>query len=510
MKVATADERLGIDRPFPKKPILKHRTLSEMLTIPMPSSPILEAVRSGDDDDDDFDPISGRERPILMQTKSDTNIFHTRTAGARKRSPPRQPRSGKSTPGGRHSDGGHSTPPDANHNGKRHISFNTFVEQVIAIDEAEHYRRQQESDSDEDMLEMKSNSSRSSRPSLSSSTSAEHVTIAKIAPTMLKANGAYGMNMPSMVYAPPPEYQSPPLVEPPSSNQMDFPSPTTTTTDTSRNRWQGEDDDDEYGSVGFDYFGGPHLAGDDQQYVQPTHVGTSYAPGAPTVNVNAPPSQPKWRSGQMPPSGSEPSSISSSSSNSLNNNNVTSSPVPSRGILKVRPPGTTPPEPSSPPTYFNYNPSAATGIGGMRGSLDYPAVIPGGGAGGGGGGGGGGSSGVAVATSSEEIRGRSASRDRGSSAFDRSSSRLASGSSSTSSVSPGATCASPVDPTARRSSAPGVGLSTSPPFQLPSPTIQQGVQVPPTVAQNMDVDENEPYAPERSDTPTPHSSPQVS
>ena len=83
------------------------------------------------------------------------------------------------------------------------LGFNTFVEQCIAVDDPEDARGASSDEDDEDddsssdgVLEIKSassissRSSRSSRPSLSrhSSASSDHVTIAKIAPTMLKTS----------------------------------------------------------------------------------------------------------------------------------------------------------------------------------------------------------------------------------------------------------------------------------------------------------------------------------
>ena len=478
LKISSTVDRLGIDRPEgTKKTILKHRTLSEMLTIPMPSSPILESYGIGRDDD--VDPMEeDGERPILLQTKSDTNIFRTRNGPTRKKSPPRGPISGKVTPSG------DITQEILSTSGKRHISFNTFVEQCVAVEAGQ--LREIQDQSDDDMLEMRSmtsNSSRSSRASMSrqsSSSSGEHLTIAKIAPTMLKTNGTFvSSSQPIMIYAPPPEYASPPLVGGNLPPQFDFPSPTQ-----QRSQWSSEEDD-EYGSIGFDYFGGPDLGGGDvsrssQPPVQ-THVGSVY--GRPPV-VSQPPPQPKWRQPSVTAE-PEPVSTSSSSSSSINNNIVSSS-QPTRSILKVRQPGTTPPEPSSPPpSYFNYNPSPATGIGGMRGpTYDNPsavtvAVPPTGTA-----------NAVPIVTANDEPRGRSSFRERGSSAFDRSTSRGTS-SGSTTSQSPGAS-RSPLEPPARRSQQGTVHLDK----------LEEGVSWEP---EPLDMD----YVPERSSTPTPHSSPQV-
>jgi hypothetical protein len=81
MKVSSTDDKYGLD-PAYKKPILKHRTLSEMLTIHQPSSPILEATKQEEDDEG-----SQSGRPPLVQTKSDTNIVRVRTGGLRHFSP---------------------------------------------------------------------------------------------------------------------------------------------------------------------------------------------------------------------------------------------------------------------------------------------------------------------------------------------------------------------------------------------------------------------------------------
>ncbi|RXK39015.1 hypothetical protein M231_03745 [Tremella mesenterica] len=403
LRIAAADERLGIELPAGKKPILKHRTLSEMLAIAVPTSPILEAFH----DQDDVDSSDGMEnllRPVLHQTKSDTNIFRQR--GLR-RSPTRRPiidRSGEDF---------NPAPPDSAHHsgGKKHISFNTFVEQCVAVDDpaeipvqALQHQQQQEleqhqsqahhlqrSDSDDDMLEMRSaSSSRTPRPSLSrtsSSTSAEHVTIAKIAPTMLKMSGNFGRNSPAVVYMPPPEYRSPSQQSAP---PYDFASPE----DDVHAEWA-----DDLQSGAYDYFHGISPESRSPPYTSPR--------GTP-VNVGAPPAQPKWRqAAAIGPQSSEMiggSSASSSSSsisqvvqgaqsprpvpgpasqslqgspavgpygspNPQSGSGVISPPQPARGILKVRQsvPTTPTPEPSSPPsTFFNYNPSVATGLGSMR------------------------------------------------------------------------------------------------------------------------------------------------
>jgi hypothetical protein len=501
------------------------------------------------------------ERPILLQTKSDTNIFRNRGA-MRRRSPPRGPiTSGQNS--------GKATPPDSKpespnvHPGKRHISFNTFVEQCVAVDDPadiplatfggleEEDEDSDDDDDSEDMLEMRSSSfssssSRHSRPSLSrtSSSTSEHLTIAKIAPTMLKTTaGILPPNRPQMVYAPPPEYLSPPLSASSGSASVgsssrgmginigtattpvyDFPSPQVHT----HGKWPGAgEDDDEYGSVGFDYFGGPDLAGSPKGPTQTTdnpnyraqgqhqQQGSNTSSGTTSSNstgtstptpavVGQPPVQPKWRN--LPGSTSEQSSNSSSTSSSSNNlpGGVFSPPQPSRGILKVRPPTTTPPnpEPASPPTsYFNYTPSAATGIGGMRGSMNNnhnSTEVPG-------------PSGSPVNSMgpqsqvTEEVnipisRGRSTSRDR-TPAWERSSSRGSGAGSSVGSISPGGGGiggrGSPNEGTAKGRVTAGGGLGR----------VVEGVVVGEEGKGEAGGGE---YVPEKSETPTPHSSPQVS
>lgn len=518
MKVATTDERLGIDRPTlkgtrtPSKPILKHRTLSEMLTIPNPSSPILEAVRA-DDSSSESDGEGGRSnRPVLMQTKSDTNIANSRTAGVKVYSLPKPTQSGDATPDAA---APMTSPTDSTGKEKRHISFNTFVEQCQAISDSDLPVQQEESD--DDMLEMRSNSSRSSRssrgsrPSLSrhsssgSTQGSEHLTIAMIAPTMLKFNGTHpAANAPAFIYAPPPEYRSPresPVAStsPAASSQFDFPSPNVQT----KEHWGS--DNDEYSSVGFDYFGGPDHSSHSSA---PAHVGSSYGrPSAPVVNQA--PAQPKWRQQQTSSNSSSLPSTNSSSSASL----VTSPPVPSRGILKVRPPGATPPEPSSPPqsSYFNYNPSPATGIGGMRSSYEYPSVLETQGPGSG-------SPLVSPATQATQERGRSAQRQHSSSAaYDRSASRT---SASSTSMSPGAVRTPPTDVPRKNPTSPGHVQSppipshaniqpTPPAVQASLGEVALGAKSSEEDMTKHEMDVDEPYQPERSNTPTPHSSPQV-
>lgn len=484
MKVSSTGDKYGLDT-AKTKPILKHRTLSEMLTIHNPSSPILEASSRGDDDD-----VPSMDRPPLVQTKSDTNIVRVRTGGL-KGIPGNAAEQELTAPSmSENSSAEQSVVPDAPSTGKRHISFNTFVEQVIAVDDPTEGQNQS-SDSEDEMLEIRSNSSRnssrSSRPSLSRNSSSgsgsggEHLTIAKIAPTMLKTNGVYHSSLPAMVYAPTAEYRSPEAEQP----AIDFPSPKQ-----SKGRTWSEDEDEDYSSVGYDYY-------PNQQQGAPSHVvraGTSPQTSNQS-NLLRPP---------VPAGNQESVSTSLSSSTSSSSANLSTSPSqPSRSILKVRPP-TNPPKEDSPPsppssTYFNYNPSAATGIGGMRssGGVDFvggsgspssPGAI--------------GAAAPATGGASEE-RGRSTSRSQQTSAYGRSSSGSASVGSA-SSISPGASRQLELPNSSNKQQ-----KSVS---QQPGPSLGQVVEgngrdAEAPLDEHMDVDN---YSPDRSETPTPHSSPQVS
>ncbi|KAG2011905.1 hypothetical protein CC2G_011973 [Coprinopsis cinerea AmutBmut pab1-1] len=155
----------NVDQRPPTKPILKHRSISQLLTSDLPNSPIFSPPES-DDEDSHYSPILDlitREkqnssqkhipkRPTLQHTKSDTHITRWGPNRAfRKDSPPRIDPPGQRSSQGyfpRVSAGGpvrsslsqDSTSSTANsHSGerttkKKHITFNTFVEQCIAIE----------------------------------------------------------------------------------------------------------------------------------------------------------------------------------------------------------------------------------------------------------------------------------------------------------------------------------------------------------------------------------------
>lgn len=447
LKVSSTDERLGIERGNLKPGILKHRTLTELLSIPGPASPSLEALP----DDDEFldEPV---RRPGLTTAKSDTHLARSNSLPARRRG--RSPSTAKIA--GRSQE----TSPDGGphlSSSKRHISFNTFVEQCIALDDPVIHRPSDDSDSD-DVLEIRRISSRFSSSSRSSSMTSSSSTIAKIAPGVLKTTGSYANSaLPKLVFMPPVEYRSPQSEQSPGITSP-FEMPPAVNQSPGVKRWaHGED---EYSNVGFDYFGGPDLTG--------TSPGVNPTFGRPPA-VHTPPTKPKWR--QQADSSTPSSSSSSSSLNGLVQQ-------PARGILKVRPAPANPssPEPVSPPAVFNYNPSVATGIGGMFGGYDGAAQA-----------------GLAIGSpvsNDREERGRSTSRGNGSSQYDRSSSR---GTSVSSASSLSSVARSPVEPTPKR------------PNQLDK--VQEGTPWAPSQDSDaMDVD----ASPDRSSTPTPHSSPQVS
>ncbi|OSD05510.1 hypothetical protein PYCCODRAFT_1465395 [Trametes coccinea BRFM310] len=256
--------------PTPKKPILKRRSISQLLSLP--ASPFFNQPDSDDESEDreGEEQSSTPTRPPLMHTKSDTHL-NMRGRPFRKNSPPRiiaedgsatQPplAAGSEASGSTGSDqdlsGSSSTGADGSHGSgakKKHISFNTFVEQCIAIEKpnlkrsttgptrngrvfdafddgydselgydgeyeepVSYYGTGSDSeDDDDDVLEMRTSSSRSRSSSSSrgspfattfstdataasrprppmvrrASTDREHVTIAPIPPTILKSTG---------------------------------------------------------------------------------------------------------------------------------------------------------------------------------------------------------------------------------------------------------------------------------------------------------------------------------
>ena len=286
-KVATTEDRLDLVKAMGKKPILKHRSISELLNAPRSASPSLEAVSA-----EMASP--GDDRPSLLQTTSEPHIL---PSGTRRQSPPRAFSGSLSGMIRRDSSSSPRIGSDGENTGvKKHISFNTFVEQCIAIDKPRSstlsnglvawedesgspYDEDQtiyyEDDDEDAVLTMRSSSSSSAessrtpsirRPSLGSHSSSvdnkERVTIAPIAPTMLKTFDFSPGQSPAVVFVPP---QGSLFVEDLSSMNRfsgqatlrlgasasaipQTPSPPT------QSQWDDEDDDR---GMGFDYFGGP-------------------------------------------------------------------------------------------------------------------------------------------------------------------------------------------------------------------------------------------------------------
>ncbi|KAF7356462.1 DUF1752 domain-containing protein [Mycena venus] len=117
-KLSSAEDRL--DLAAKHKPILKHRSITELLQSDLPTSPVFTPVDSEDEGEGGLENLIP-VRPPLLHTKSAPSIPPAPHPSLRKPSPPRVP------------------PPSmasSSRNGgpRRHITFNTFVEQCIAVD----------------------------------------------------------------------------------------------------------------------------------------------------------------------------------------------------------------------------------------------------------------------------------------------------------------------------------------------------------------------------------------
>ena len=144
------------------KPILKHRSISDFLTVALPNLSHTDDDIELDpdlDEDEDEDIHLPPSRPPLLHTKSDSNVLrwsHNRNRPFRKDSPPRiiapvrQPRSsevahivvappldersGSSDSARETTSSSQDLSAYPTGGKKKHISFNTFVEQFIAVD----------------------------------------------------------------------------------------------------------------------------------------------------------------------------------------------------------------------------------------------------------------------------------------------------------------------------------------------------------------------------------------
>lgn len=149
------------------KPILKHRSISDLLTGALPNLNNTDDDIESDHDleDDEDEAISpAPSRPALLHTKSDSNVLRwSRSRPFRKDSPPRiiasarqfrpsevtnpvvappmDERSGSSDSARETTSSSQDLSVCPNGGKKKHISFNTFVEQCIAIDSPPKPRR---------------------------------------------------------------------------------------------------------------------------------------------------------------------------------------------------------------------------------------------------------------------------------------------------------------------------------------------------------------------------------
>ena len=144
------------------KPILKHRTIGELLTSDRSSSGVLYASNPDADDDvfEDAEADKGdaHARPRLLHTKSESHVTRWPNRAFRKDSPPRilaedgdTPPSGASTLGYPSQTSGSEQDvagaPSRKKHATKHITFNTFVEQCFAIEKPTGARDDSESGS---------------------------------------------------------------------------------------------------------------------------------------------------------------------------------------------------------------------------------------------------------------------------------------------------------------------------------------------------------------------------
>ncbi|KAN0063712.1 protein phosphatase regulator [Thecaphora frezii] len=203
-KQATTADRLDLDDGHGVRSILKHRTISELLTTPgRATSPGVELNMDPFDEHMEAQDKKADEerRALLFSVKSDSNLVGQN-----------QKRSAGSPTGLSTSEEGkqpHIARTESNTSDeKRHISFNQRVEQCIALDRHYHdyddYSEEEDDEVDgdetseeEEVLTMKS-SPRTS-PSNAFTKTPEHPIIAKLAPTSLKTSETYPAPSPAVV-----------------------------------------------------------------------------------------------------------------------------------------------------------------------------------------------------------------------------------------------------------------------------------------------------------------------
>lgn len=247
-KNATFEEKLSSIPPLPKgrKPILKKRTLAEVLVLGLAKTnnltnepPPADELKELDIDSRGTKGPEERDRIMLLHTKSDTNLLRpalqqpslpsdSETASRRRPGRMALDRSSFSM-----SNKASPSPPPHEHEGatKKRVGFNTFVAQCIAIAPGE--RNSSDDDSGDDALSMKSGGSTSHgshhgshRPSMSRSNShssarSEPLIIAPMAPTLLKETIGDESCMSPLIYQP----TKTPFDDSESSDDSDFDTP---------------------------------------------------------------------------------------------------------------------------------------------------------------------------------------------------------------------------------------------------------------------------------------------
>lgn len=239
-KGASLEDKLNIIPPLPRarKPILKKRTLAEVLVLGLAKTNNLPTPTRTHADPDELKELDidsrgttgpeQRDRIMLLHTKSDTNLLRpainrvqSPTSPGVSPAPAPAPASAPRRSSMRTMDRSHlsnstntgsvSPPPTDYENGPRkRVGFNAYVSQCIAIAPGE---RDTSDDEDDDALSMKSGGSGSNikhgRPSMSRSNShssarSEPLIIAPMAPALLKETlgDSESSDTPALIYKP--------------------------------------------------------------------------------------------------------------------------------------------------------------------------------------------------------------------------------------------------------------------------------------------------------------------
>ncbi|TIB98922.1 hypothetical protein E3Q17_02811 [Wallemia mellicola] len=269
-KASTLEDHIDLDQGHGTKPILKHRTISELLTMPNQSSPSIEAIPDDEQSDVPSDyqsdaSVSSAASPIeskrpkfphshsepLIKTalhNSDTINQHNNDLDTA------SPASKLMSPNATNSDGDASN--TSSMGSKRHITFNSFVEQRISLDEPERIADEalasdeDEVSSEDEGLTFRSRSlsnntsksrtrSSSAASDLSSIPAPDHITIAEIEPTTLKIN-PHGLDEDDSSFD---------IIQPPNDSNPDY--VPTARRSSFYNNSSDEDDDQEQSTAAF-------------------------------------------------------------------------------------------------------------------------------------------------------------------------------------------------------------------------------------------------------------------